>query len=71
MLLTLMMNVGMFGEQVEVIRQDLIFDSEFEGVVTVDGFEESFSVDSLIEQAIKADGGETDFGFDSGITTSI
>jgi hypothetical protein len=71
MLLTLMMNLGMYGEAIDVVNQDLIFDSEFDGDIKVDQFEWEFSVDSLIEQAISSDGSENNFGFDSGTTLNI
>lgn len=71
MLLTLMMNIGMFGESFDGPRQELVFDSEFEGDIQVNTFEGEFGVDSLIEQVLNADGSEINFGFDSRIQTGI
>ena len=72
MLLTLMMNIGMFGPVVPVTRMDLLFDSLIDYTLGFDSHIDSgISEDSTIEQTIIIAGFKRQIEIDSRTTLSI
>jgi len=71
MILTLMMNIGMFGSTMPIARQEFRFDSTLDGTINAEAGELSVSINSPAEQNITATGNENTFRFNSKPTLTI